>query len=86
MGCNCRNKKDVFARLADEMDDNKKKSIFVKILEKILTLLFGIFMGVLFIIMAVPLVIYVLICIIFGKQPTLKIKNLEKYISKNDRN
>lgn len=81
MGCNCKKKREIIAKYNGSSDNVSKKNIIVRILEKILTFCFGIFVGLLFIIMAVPIVIYVLICIIFGKQPTLRIKNLNRYIS-----
>ncbi len=77
MACNCKKKYDAIEPYSDEHIDGQseeKTNIFNKILTFLMGLPFGILCAVLIIIMAVPVVLYVSICTIFGVQPSFKLK------------
>ena len=81
MGCNCKNK---FEKINEKYGDGektvKKDNIFIKIIEFILQMLFGIFCGAIIIVMIVPMLIYIIISMMFGKQVVFRIKNPNKYL------
>ncbi len=77
MGCNCKKNYDALEPFSDEHIEGqgeKKESILRKIVMFLLRIPFGILCAALFIIMAVPFLIFVAICVIFGVQPRLKLK------------
>lgn len=81
MACNCKNKYKAMEKYADGNGDsgkNEKLNPFMKILRILLQLVFGIFCGVVIIIMIVPMLIYIIGCLITGKEAHFKIKNFNK--------
>lgn len=83
MGCNCKNK---FEKINEKYGDGektvKKDNIFIKIIEFILQMLFGILCGAIIIVMIVPMLLYIIIRMMFGKETTIKMKNITKYLNK----
>lgn len=80
MGCNC-NKKTI--KKLEKYSDNDetfddKKNIFTKVVEFILQILFGILMAVIFIIMAIPMILYVTFCLIFNLTPSVRLIDIRK--------
>ncbi len=83
MGCNCKNKYKSFEEIADgngdEIDAKKEKLNFpMKILQIFMQLIFGIFCSVVIIIMIVPMLLYIIGCLITGKQAQFKLKKFGK--------
>ena len=77
MGCNCKKNYDALEPFSDEHIEGqgeKKESILRKIVMFLLRIPFGILCAALFIIMAVPFLIFVAICVLFSVQPRLKLK------------
>ena len=77
MACNCKKNYDALEPFSDEHIDgqeDKKDSILRKFILFLLRIPFGILCAALFIIMAVPFLIFVAICVIFGVQPRVKLK------------
>lgn len=77
MACNCKKKYDAIEPYSDEHiegQNEEKTSFFKKILTFLLSLPFGILCAVLIIIMAVPAVLYISICAIFGIDPKFNLK------------
>ncbi len=85
MGCNCKKKLDLIdAKYGDGGVSNNKTNPLVKILEFILKFLFGILCGGIIIIMVIPMLIYIIICLMFGREAKIRLKNVNKYIKKID--
>jgi len=83
MGCNCKNKVDAINKMYGDGDNmDKKTNPFIKILEFIARIIFGILCGAIIIVMAVPMLIYVILCIMFGRQANFRIKDVSKYLNK----
>ena len=85
MGCGCGKKKldEIDKKYGDGgVETTSKTNLFVRIIEFILQMLFGILCAVIIIVMMIPMLAYVIICMIFGKQPSFRIKNLSKYLNK----
>ena len=81
MACNCKNKYKTMEKYADGNNDggkSEKLNPFMRILQILLQLVFGIFCGVVIIIMIVPMLIYIIGCLITGKEAHFKIKNFKK--------
>lgn len=77
MACNCKKNYDALEPFSDEhIDGNgeEKEGILRKIIMFLLRIPFGILCAALFIIMAVPFLIFVAICVIFGVQPRVNLK------------
>ena len=96
MGCNCKAQNDfkkIVSKYGEETytnSNNKIKGFFLDSIKLISVFLIGILTSILFIIMVIPMVIYVAVCIIFGIEPVVRIpwlkkqKTLEKKIKKQD--
>lgn len=82
MPCNCKNTYKKMKKYADNgdlhEDGGKKLSPFMKILQILLQICFGIFCGVVIIIMIVPMLLYIIGCLMTGKEAHFKIKNFKK--------
>lgn len=79
MGCACKNKIKAFEKYSDDNNEVQEESnIIMKILHFVFQMCFGVFVGVLFIIVTIPLLIYIIGCMMLGKQPTVMLnrKNL----------
>jgi hypothetical protein len=75
MGCNCKKTVDkINEKYGDGGKDINKINPFLKILHFIMQILFGILCGAIIIVMIVPMLVYVIFCLMFGKQATFRIK------------
>ena len=83
MGCNCKNKANAIAeKYGDGSQEVEKRNPFMKIMEFVMQIAFGIFCGAIIIVMIVPMLIYVIFCIMFGKDASFRIKDFTKYLNK----
>lgn len=74
MGCKCKEKFNQFKSLSeDEEEEEYKLGFFGNIFKFLFRLVFGIICGVIIIIVAVPALIYVIICLLFGLNPKFNI-------------
>lgn len=85
MACNCKKKVDLInEKYGDGGKDNTwKNNPITKIIQFIAQFAFGIICGAIIIVMIVPMLIYVIFCIMFGKEAKFRIRGLNKYFSKN---
>ena len=77
MGCNCKKKiQDIEAYSDGEITEetNKFTQILVKILRIPVQILLAILCGIVIIVMGGPMLIFVMVCIIIGVQPRIKLK------------
>ena len=81
MGCNCKKQVNF---INQKFGDGQQQKVtpLQKILNFFAQIFFGILCAVIIIIMAIPMLIYIIICVIFGKQANFKVKNLNKYLNK----
>ncbi len=83
MGCNCKKKVDAInKKYGDGGNDVEKTNFLFKFLEFISQIALGILCGAIIIVMIVPMLIYVILCMMFGKQATFRIKDFNKYLNK----
>lgn len=83
MGCNCKNKVDAINKnYGNGGEDNDRTNIFAKILQFIAQIAFGILCGAIIIVMIVPMLIYIILCMMFGKQVNFRIKDYSKILNK----
>ena len=86
MSCNCKNKANAISKKYGDGEVEKPRTIFSKIIDFILQFAFGILCGAIIIVMIVPMLLYVIICIMFGKQASFRIKDLEKIVNLRQEN
>lgn len=79
MGCSCKNKANLLDTKYGDGNNEKNETFLLKILNFILQIAFGILCGAIIIVMGVFVLFYVVGCIIIGRQPSFKIKNIEKF-------
>ena len=81
MGCNCgKNKiREINQKYGDGNDGDKKVSPLAKILDFMMQIVFGILCGAIIIVMVIPMLIYIVFCLMFGKDASFRIRNLDKY-------
>lgn len=74
MGCKCKEKFNQFKSLSeDKEEENYKLGFFGNTFKILFQLAFGIISGTIIIIVAVPALIYVIICMMFGISPKFNI-------------
>lgn len=81
MGCNCKKTLNDLEKYSDDYDENQKlseKNIITKIIEFFLKLGMGILVGCISIVILPFVVIWLVICIIFQKSPSLNLKRINK--------
>lgn len=80
MGCNCgkKNLSNISKYTDDGGDFNENKGLLSKVTEFTLQIMFGILMAAIFIIMAVPMIVYVVFCLIFNLTPSVRLKDFRK--------
>lgn len=87
MGCNCKSKRTL--ENAEKYSDDNKYIINYSFIQKAITamfqLLFGIIVGAVFIVMAVPFFVYVTYCVAFNKEATFDIAKLKKIFGGNNK-
>ena len=75
MGCNCKKKYDVLREFTDNpVEKDKNDNIFWKILVFVARIIFGILLAPLIIVITVPFLLYLIVCIMFGIEPVIKLK------------
>lgn len=83
MGCSCKNKVEAINKnLGEGGDDKKIFNPLLKIIEFVSRIAFGILCGVIIIVMIIPMLIYVILCIMFGRDANFKIKDITKFLNK----
>ena len=85
MACNCKKKVDLINEKYGDggKDITWKNNPITKIIQFIAQFAFGIICGAIIIVMIVPMIIYVILCIMFGKEAKFRIRDLNKYFGKN---
>ena len=75
MGCKCKEKIDYIKALGDDAEERSESKLgfFGNIFKFLFRLVFGIICGAIIIIVAVPALIYVIICLLFGLNPKFNI-------------
>jgi len=82
MSCNCKQKFDKIDEMyGDGPTIINKKSPFVKLAEILAKVFFGMVCSIVIVLVAIPALLYVIFCLIIGKQPVFKIKRLDKFMS-----
>lgn len=83
MGCACKKDLKKFEKYADGkiiLDNNT--TWYSKIIQAILQFGFGIIAGAVVIVAVVPLLVYIIGCLLIGKQPFVRLINIKKIFSK----
>ena len=90
MGCNCKKTYDKVKKFADnreqlEQEENEiSQNIVNKVARFVMQIFAGIIASCLFIIVVIPITIYIIGCILLGKQPNIIIKNPKNIFKKKD--
>lgn len=83
MACNCKKQIDrINEKYGDGDNTEVKLNPLLRILQFILQIGFGILCGAIIIVMIVPMLIYVIFCMMFGKQPGFRIIDFNKRLNK----
>lgn len=82
MGCNCKKTYDKMEKYSDgynpEYNDDSE-SLMYKILKIFSQILFGIFAGSIVIIIIIPMIAYLIVCLIIGKEPSFNLSKISKH-------
>lgn len=83
MGCSCKNDLKKFEKYTDDKIELEMNDVWYnKILQSIFQFCFGIIAGSIIIILLIPLLVYVIGCLLIGKQPYVRLFNINKLFSK----
>lgn len=90
MGCNCKKKTyDKLKKYADNREEIEKEEYklnngFINNIARIIgQFIFGISVSVILIVILIPMVLYLIFCLLTGKEPVVVIKNPQKFFKKN---
>ena len=80
MGCNCKKTYDKMVKYSDGYTDEKTgvSSTLLKVTNKIAQFFFGILVGGIVIVMIVPIVVFLIGCLIVGKEPKFNFTKKKK--------
>lgn len=80
MGCNCKKTYDKMVKYSDGYTDEKTgvSSTLLKVTNKIAQFFFGILVGGIVIVMIVPIVVFLIGCLIVGKEPNFNFTKKKK--------
>lgn len=88
MGCNCKKKYNAMKKYADNKEEIEKEELNQNIINKVATfflqIIFGVVASCILILIIVPMMIYVSICLILGKEAYIKIINPQRFFRKKD--
>ena len=83
MGCNCKKKIDVInEKYGDGGKDSEKLNPLFKVIQFIAQIAFGILCGAIIIVMIVPMLIYIILCMMFGREAKFRIIDFNKRLNK----
>jgi hypothetical protein len=84
MGCNCgkKNLNRISKYTDDGQDFNEDGGIIVKAVQGMVQIMFGILMAIIFIVMAVPMIAYVIFCLVFNLTPSVRLRDFRKLFNK----
>ena len=83
MDCNCKNKFKSLEKYADDIEEEHKNNIFEYIIQFIFKMAFGLLIGLILIVIVIPFLLYLIVCLMFKKEPSFRIINFKKYFNKN---
>lgn len=80
MGCNCKRTFDKMKKYSDdyETNENRTENFIYKLIKILSQIFFGIFTGCIVIIIIVPMLLYLITCLIFGKELSLNLSKIIK--------
>ena len=80
MGCNCKKTYDKMVKYSDGYTDEKTgvSRTLLKVTNKIAQFFFGILVGGIVIVMIVPIVVFLIGCLIVGKEPNFNFTKKKK--------
>lgn len=81
MGCNCKANRTLenAEKYSEDGEQKYDYSIIQKFATSIMQILFGIIVGVVFMVMIIPFFVYVTYCVAFGKQATFNVAKFKKF-------
>lgn len=86
MACNCKAKEvaDAAIEMSGETVDSscKKNNIFSKIFSFLVRVITALLIGAILSVLVVPFILYMIVCIILGRQPSFNIGKMIKWSSK----
>ena len=82
MGCNCKNNTKAYESVSDEPIVEERKNVFEVIFKFVAQFLFGILCGVVVLLVIVPLLLYIIACMMFGKQANVDMTWLRKVVGR----
>lgn len=89
MGCNCKKTYNTMKKYSDDassevqQSENMISKIFRAIIKILIVLIVGILCLMVFIVMGVPLIVYIIICNILGKEPVFDLGKFIKLSKKS---
>lgn len=84
MSCNCKNKVNAINEKYGDggISDRMEKNPLFRLIAFISKIFFGILCGVIIIGMAIPMLLYVTLCLMFGKEAHFRIRDYSKFLNK----
>ena len=78
MGCACKKK----LNLPEETDNKKPTNLLTRIIEFILQVCFGFVCSFLILVLIIPMLLYIFISLMLGKQASFNVNKLVKFLKK----
>lgn len=84
MGCNCKKKAEMIeAKYGDGKSGiSAKLNPIMKVIQFFAQMAFGIVFGAIIIVMVIPMLIYIILCMMFGREPKINVSAAGRYLSR----
>lgn len=85
MACNCKNKINAIDKKYGDGNNNdgEKLNPILRIIQFIAQLCFGVICGAIIIVLIIPILIYIILCMMFGKDANIRLINPKKFLNKD---
>lgn len=87
MGCNCKKTQKTFGKLADgveEQNNTEEIGLLERLVNIVMQFIFGLIVGAILLVCIGPMLVYIIGCLVLGKEPSFRIINFRKRFNKND--
>lgn len=86
MGCNCKKTYNIMSKYSDNPEElaNEKENPIVKLFAVILQVIFGAIIGCIVLIFIFPLLIYVTLCLMTGREPSIRLTNPKNWFKRKE--
>lgn len=89
MACNCKKRINAIDKKYGDggnSEENEKLNPILRVIQFIAQIFFGLLCGAIVIVLIVPMIIYIILCLMFGREAKVRLINPKKILRNNKKN